>query len=150
MPIKPENKNLYPSDWPDISARIRTRDKNRCKFCKVRQYAVGWRDKDGRFYPLGGNVMLEDYGQGIDAETGGRLTFKKAREIAIHQTEMSWDGTRYIVIVLTVAHLDHNPENCTDENLAALCQWCHNRYDRSHRNQTIRNNKLKGQMNIDL
>jgi hypothetical protein len=32
-------------------------------------------------------------------------------------------------VVLTVAHLDHQPENCADDNLAALCQRCHNRYD---------------------
>ena len=32
-------------------------------------------------------------------------------------------------VVLTVAHLDHTPENCADENLRALCQRCHNRYD---------------------
>jgi 5-methylcytosine-specific restriction endonuclease McrA len=32
-------------------------------------------------------------------------------------------------IVLTVGHRDHQPENCDDENLAAWCQRCHNRYD---------------------
>ena len=36
-------------------------------------------------------------------------------------------------VVLTVAHLDHNPQNCADDNLRALCQRCHLRYDaRSH------------------
>jgi hypothetical protein len=32
-------------------------------------------------------------------------------------------------VVLTVAHLDHQPENCADENLRAWCQRCHNTYD---------------------
>lgn len=32
-------------------------------------------------------------------------------------------------VVLTVAHLDHTPENCGDDNLKAMCQRCHNRYD---------------------
>ncbi len=32
-------------------------------------------------------------------------------------------------VVLTVAHLDHTPENCSDDNLKALCQGCHNGYD---------------------
>src|ERR1017187_3636174 len=36
---------------------------------------------------------------------------------------------KFITIVLTVAHFDHQPENCADENLAALCQRCHNSYD---------------------
>lgn len=32
-------------------------------------------------------------------------------------------------VVLTVAHLDHTPENCARENLRAMCQRCHNLYD---------------------
>lgn len=32
-------------------------------------------------------------------------------------------------VVLTVAHLDHKPENCSAENLRAWCQRCHNTYD---------------------
>lgn len=32
-------------------------------------------------------------------------------------------------VVLTVAHLDHTPENCDRANLKALCQKCHNAYD---------------------
>ena len=32
-------------------------------------------------------------------------------------------------VVLTVAHLDHQPENCDDANLRAWCQKCHNIYD---------------------
>ena len=32
-------------------------------------------------------------------------------------------------VVLTVAHLDHQPENCANDNLRAWCQRCHNSYD---------------------
>ena len=32
--------------------------------------------------------------------------------------------------LLTTHHLDHNPENCSKENLVALCQRCHLRYQR--------------------
>lgn len=42
-------------------------------------------------------------------------------------------------VVLTVAHLDHCPENCADENLKALCQKCHNSYDAAHRAETRKN-----------
>jgi len=31
--------------------------------------------------------------------------------------------------VLTVAHLNHYPPDCRPENLLALCQTCHLRYD---------------------
>jgi 5-methylcytosine-specific restriction endonuclease McrA len=38
-----------------------------------------------------------------------------------------------IRIVLTVAHLDHDTTNNSDDNLVSLCQMCHNRYDAPHR-----------------
>ena len=35
-------------------------------------------------------------------------------------------------MVLTVAHLDHAPENCEMGNLKAWCQRCHLAYDHDH------------------
>lgn len=32
-------------------------------------------------------------------------------------------------VILTVAHLDHQPENCDRDNLRAMCQRCHLAYD---------------------
>lgn len=46
------------------------------------------------------------------------------------------DEYNAIRIVLTVAHLDHNPENCDYDNLKAMCQKCHNNYDVDHRRHT--------------
>lgn len=40
------------------------------------------------------------------------------------------------LVVLTVAHLNHTPEDCRDENLAAMCQRCHLAYDRDHHAET--------------
>lgn len=45
------------------------------------------------------------------------------------------------LVVLTVAHLDHTPENCTEDNLLAMCQRCHLTYDAAHHAQTRRNTK---------
>lgn len=39
-------------------------------------------------------------------------------------------------VVLTVAHLDHTPEHCDDDNLRAMCQGCHLHYDLEHHAQT--------------
>lgn len=36
-------------------------------------------------------------------------------------------------VVLTTMHLNHEPEDCGDENLMAGCQQCHNRYDGAKR-----------------
>ena len=46
-----------------------------------------------------------------------------------------------VKVVLTIAHLDHTPEHCEPENLRALCQACHNRYDAKHRAETRRLSK---------
>ena len=48
------------------------------------------------------------------------------------------DGDKIAKIVLTVGHLDHQPENCADENLKAWCQRCHNRYDAPTRARGIK------------
>jgi hypothetical protein len=36
------------------------------------------------------------------------------------------------IVVLTVSHTDHQPENCHPDNLRALCQRCHLNWDRDH------------------
>lgn len=35
-------------------------------------------------------------------------------------------------VMLTVAHLNHDPADCRDENLKAMCNRCHLRYDQPH------------------
>lgn len=55
---------------------------------------------------------------------------RKTRELCLK------DEDDAIQIILTVAHLDHTPENCDLDNLKALCQKCHNLYDQNHRKQT--------------
>jgi len=47
-------------------------------------------------------------------------------------------------VVLTVAHLDHTPENCAPDNLRAMCQRCHLRYDRRHHAATRRARETEG------
>ena len=41
-------------------------------------------------------------------------------------------------VVLTVAHLNHQPEDCSPGNLRALCQRCHLAYDAGHHQATAR------------
>ena len=50
------------------------------------------------------------------------------------------------IVVLTTAHLDHNPMNNSPENLRALCQRCHLRYDSKHHTESARltRDKKKG------
>lgn len=134
MPIRPENKARYPADWPEISRRIRERDGNRCKRCKAQNGAFVARSRDGESY------MLLD-GAVFDASTGAPLGYAKGSE---------YPTARIIRIVLTVAHLDHRPENCADENLEALCQRCHLAYDAAEhaasRAATLRGRKASGDL----
>ncbi|MGW1463870.1 zinc finger domain-containing protein [Streptomyces sp. NPDC002308] len=99
MPIRPENRDRYPKDWPTISLLIRTgRAAGRCE-------------------------CLGECGRGTHP---GRCP-------NVNGGRAYGTGSR---VILTVAHLDHTPENCNPENLRAMCQGCHLHYDREHHRQT--------------
>lgn len=66
--------------------------------------------------------MLED-GNVFSAETGALIGAASVTE---------YDASHMVKIVLTVAHLDHQPENNDRTNLRALCQRCHLTYDAAH------------------
>ena len=89
MPIRPENRNRYPANWPMVRASILSRAGNCCEGSAAYPEC---RAANGQPHPA----------------TGSR-------------------------VVLTIAHLDHQPENCEPHNLRAWCQLCHNTYDAPHR-----------------
>lgn len=47
-------------------------------------------------------------------------------------------------VVLTIAHLDHTPENCVHSNLMAMCQEHHLAYDQRHHQQNAYATRRKG------
>lgn len=51
-------------------------------------------------------------------------------------------------VVLTVAHLDHTPENCDDANLRAMCQRCHLSYDGPHHAETAAQTRQAAQVAV--
>ena len=53
-------------------------------------------------------------------------------------------------VVLTVAHLDHQPENCDEGNLKAMCQRCHLAYDADHHAQTRYAEKMRNAQTVDM
>jgi 5-methylcytosine-specific restriction endonuclease McrA len=122
MPIRPENKDRYPKDWPQIRARILERAGHACEKCKApnrTRIARGAGKDDGTY-------ML-DTAEVFCAETGERLGQRRFSD---------YELARMVDVVLTIAHLDHVPENCADENLRAWCQRCHLRYDAEHHKHT--------------
>jgi len=135
MPIKPENKQLYPENWPEIRERIRQRAGDKCEVCKVPNHSFICRGKwNGKevYQDDDGNIYLTADGTRIGENYVGDL------EGDVH----------FLEVICTTAHKDHDPSNNEDDNLAFWCQLHHNRYDRQHRNQTIKNNKLKGQLKL--
>lgn len=138
MPISKANKARYPKDWEAIRERILTRANHCCEFCGVPNHAVGYRDENGAFVACYGNGPVDAIGRGRAWPNESiRATYAEARE---HADDFNFnDCRRWIVIVLTIAHIfDHSPENCEPSNLAALCQRCHNRHDAPSRQQRRR------------
>ncbi len=107
MPFK---KELYPSNWKEISLRIRERAGQKCELCGVANGAIGARDRHGDWHDEDAiHKMNSDYGQ-----------------------ELFDEFPDMIKIVLTVMHLDHDTTNNADDNLKAACQKCHLSYDAKH------------------
>lgn len=139
MPIKAENRALYPPNWHEISRQVRERADHRCEECGLRNYSVGYRYGNGHFRRIAGNGPCDCAGDGLSWPSLERLTYREAAQVAcVANSEGKCDaeGNRWIVIILTVAHLDHDPRNCDLSNLKALCQQCHLRYDQRHHAET--------------
>lgn len=118
MPIKPENKGRYPANWKQIRADILVRAQNCCEKCRAPNGAVIARGT-GR----DAGTYITDDAYVFDANTGVLLG---------RQRQGDYEVDRMVRIVLTIAHLDHAPENCDPANLRAWCQRCHLRYDAKH------------------
>ncbi|MCA8919089.1 MAG: hypothetical protein KDB32_08415 [Planctomycetes bacterium] len=119
-------KKKYPKHWNRISKRIRfERALGRCEWCAKphgESILVGanncWAGQDGQWFNRLGKKIPgpepwpKDIWWKYVIRSGGRPP-----EI------------RESVVILQTAHLDHDPTNCADDNLAALCQFCHAEYD---------------------
>lgn len=114
MPIK--NWSKYPQNWKsEIRPRILERDGNCCKVCGVANYDIGYRDEKEKWHKIECSMQGD-----VDAE------------------EAKDKGYKIIKIVLTIAHLDHDTNNNSEDNLAAMCQLHHLRYDIKHHKKNAR------------
>ena len=136
MPIKPENRNRYPANWKEIREAILTRAGNCCEQCKVPN---GKRIARGAG-PFAGTFQA-DTAEVFDAETGEYIASVRMSEYQIKNM---------VTIVLTIAHLDHQPENCAPENLRALCQMHHLRHDAAHHAESARETRRARLNNLEL
>lgn len=116
MPIRPALRFLYPIDWPQLSRWVRfARAAGRCEACRRPHGALIACLADGRWF--------ED-GEGAWRDGRGRRT-RLPEPAALRRVRL----TR---VVLSAAHLDHDPTHNAPGNLRSLCQRCHLLHDRPH------------------
>jgi len=99
----PCDYSKYPKNWMTvIRPSVLNRAGDRCEFCDVPNGAVVVRDDDAG-------------------------TWQTVEGSAVNAARA--DGEEPVKIILTVAHLNHNVNDNRPENLKALCQRCHLRWD---------------------
>ena len=135
MPIRESEKARYPKDWKAISKRIRHMAGDKCQNCAAPNGELIRRGVSYAGTALWRRASASAYENGFHADYGHEIPDTGEDTVGWH---------RPVKVVLTVAHLDHTPENCADDNLRAWCQRCHLRYDADHHrrnSQTTRHAK---------
>ena len=96
-----------------------------------RRYPVDWRAISDRirFDRAGGRCECE--GECGSGHAGRRCAAEHGEPHPITRSP----------VILTVAHRNHRPEDCDDENLMAACQKSHLSYDRHNHAATRRRRK---------
>lgn len=131
MPIRPENRDRYPPEWRSIAYGRKEAAGWRCEWCKVRHGIMIRRS-------------LAEPAVYLDLESYTYHSADDGREVAGYPLPGHLDDgpeprfAEAVKVIITVAHLDHTPENCKPENLRALCQRCHNRLDAPMRRAGMR------------
>ena len=131
MPIRPELRKFYGRVWRTVTRpRILKRAGDKCEQCGVPNHTevkrVGgcWLEVTVCWKLGATQVWMTCTRAALESKPEGRI--------------------RKVRIVLTVAHLNHVSGDDRDENLKALCQWCHLNYDLLHHKETRTNRKDAG------
>lgn len=111
MPI---NRKLYPKNWEAIAREIKEAANWTCQQCgrPCRRPGETLFELEDRIAEHHAETWVADLYEEIDDEELGPVAVPKTGRFT-----------------LTVAHLNHRPEDCRPENLKALCSVCHCRMD---------------------
>lgn len=123
MPI---DYKRYPSNWrSEIRPAILARANNCCEICGVENKRVIWRNPSNK-------EQYEYWPEGMESEA------------------WSIDGRKSVLIILTIAHMDHDETNNDYSNLKALCQLHHLRHDKEQHQANARatRDRNKGLQNL--
>lgn len=99
MPVPTSKRHLYGPEWEKVARELKTEADWRCETCGVKH--GDWRERKDQ--------QLPPYMRG--------------------QHHSLINDVWHYTVVITVAHLDHDPENMERDNLKALCQRCHLAHD---------------------
>lgn len=131
MPI---DYSKYPSNWlTEIRPRILERDKHKCKFCRVANYAI-----ISRYAKSHRVIKPVEYAQIKGLMIRG---YNRTQAIKI---------LGFTKIVLTIAHLDQDINNNSDNNLSALCQRCHLKHDKDFYRSLRKLKQFSGQLTLQF
>ncbi|NEZ64817.1 hypothetical protein D0962_18835 [Leptolyngbyaceae cyanobacterium CCMR0082] len=103
-------RELYPDSWEQIAHSVKQEAGWCCEECGRPCRKPG--EKEGQILDRLSAYWKDDWMESVWDEDFGWVDVEKP--------------TRF---VLTVAHLDHRPENCARDNLKALCSVCHLKLD---------------------
>jgi hypothetical protein len=138
MPIKPELRHHYGKAWRDARAAVLARAGNACE-CRgecASKHGAAPGSRCGA--PNGVSIM--------------RVRATPERYLVGGFEHRGTDLMPPVKVVLTVAHLDHNPGTNDLERLRAFCQRCHLRYDRHQHGksaaETRRRKRTQGQVEL--
>lgn len=132
MPI---DYKKYPKNWKsEIRPAILERANNKCEVCGVANYEYIFRctyfgkecyqTADGDLFDADNSEPIETYTQFLDLIPTGQ--------------------DKAIRVVLTISHLNHNINDNRHENLKAMCQRCHLRYDvKQHKHIRLKKKFIK-------
>jgi hypothetical protein len=148
MPIPAAiRKQFYGRDWLEIiRPRILRRAGHKCEQCgkpnhgHVRVWSRPLLDDPARrtqFWKLVPGPCTRPKPAWTRTFDGARFPSGPFERIFRKET----NHARTIKVVLTIAHLNHAYGDDRDENLKALCQWCHLNYDKEHHRETRRARK---------
>lgn len=143
MPIRPEHRHHYRTpEWRAVCEVVDARAGGRCERCGCPN----------------GMEIFRVYGT-VGPWPGPRFMYWKLRSYTgpwidmfgrelIAAPPVLWNENRRaetncLTVVLTHAHLNQDPSDYREENVALLCQWCHNMHDAPVRAQHARVTRCK-------
>jgi len=141
MPIRAELRIYYGQEWrTEIRPRILSRAGNCCEFCS-KPNSVWIETTTGTRWSK--ELRRPTHFMYWRRMSNGEWYTQRGRHCPARPAP-AFIKSRLVKVVLTIAHLDHNPENNSDENLRALCQWCHLIHDKEHHRQSRQTRKDEG------